>query len=151
MSWTIHYGDLQVVSLPAAKAEHITKNIPTAILFSEDGSKPFLFKMGSTSLSFKGMRIRISTASNMVSQAAGNCKGRGLKLAIWYLGADFYYYFTKKKRFWLNTLIWNKQCTDRYCEKSSKCLKAEENIQLFRFSLHLVAHTSVSSVLIWQN
>lgn len=59
--------------------------------------------------------------------------------------------FYQKKRFWLNTLIWNKQCTDRYCEKSSKCLKAEENIQLFRFSLHLVAHTSVSSVLIWQN
>lgn len=71
-------GDLRVVFSPAAKAEHMTKNIPTAILFSEEGSKPFLFKMGSTSLSFKGIRIRISTASNMVSQAAGNWKGTWL-------------------------------------------------------------------------
>lgn len=58
--------------LPAAKAEHMTKNIPTAILFKDDGSKPFLFKMGSTTLSFKGINRRMSTASNMVSQAAGN-------------------------------------------------------------------------------
>ena len=57
---------------PAAKAEHITKNIPTAILFKDDGSRPFRFKMGSTSLSFRGINRRMSTASNMVSQAAGN-------------------------------------------------------------------------------
>lgn len=120
MSWTIHYvGKLQVIFLPAANAEHMTKNIPTAILFSEDGSKPFLFKMGSTSLSFKGIRMRISTASNMVSQAAGNWKRRWLKLAISYFGADFYYYFTKKDFDW--TLIQNKpECTDRHCEKSNK-------------------------------
>lgn len=93
-------GDPQLVLLPAAKAEHITKNIPTAILFSEDGSKPCLFRMGSTSLSFKGMRIRMSTASNMVSQAAGNWKGRRLKLAISYLAADFCYSFTKRGFDW---------------------------------------------------
>lgn len=58
--------------LPAAKAEHMTKNMPTAILFREDGSRPFLLKMGSTSLSFTGMSRRMSTASNMVSQAAGS-------------------------------------------------------------------------------
>lgn len=91
--------DHKVVFLPAANAEHITKNIPTAILFSEDGSKPFLFKMGSTNLSFKGIRIRISTASNIVNQAAGNWQDRWLKLAISYLRVDFYYYFIKEKMF----------------------------------------------------
>lgn len=59
--------------LPAAKAEHMTKNMPTAILFSEEGSRPCRLRTGSTSLSFSGMSSRMSTASNMVSQAAGNC------------------------------------------------------------------------------
>lgn len=56
---------------PAATAEHITKNIPTAILFREEGSRPRRFRMGSTTLSLRGISIRMSTASNMVSQAAG--------------------------------------------------------------------------------
>lgn len=62
------------VDSPAATAEHITKNMPTAILFSEEGSRPLRFRMGSTTLSFKGISIRISTASNIVSQAAGKRK-----------------------------------------------------------------------------
>lgn len=49
----------------------MTKNIPTAILFKEEGSRPRCFRMGSTSLSFRGISRRMSTASNMVSQAAG--------------------------------------------------------------------------------
>lgn len=57
--------------LPAATADHMTKNIPTAILFKEEGSKPRCFRMGSTTLSFRGISKRMSTASNMVSQAAG--------------------------------------------------------------------------------
>lgn len=63
---------------PAAKAEHMTKNIPTAILFREDGSRPCLLSTGSTSLSFSGMSRRMSTASNMVSQAAGSCTEHGI-------------------------------------------------------------------------
>lgn len=63
---------------PAAKAEHMTKNIPTAILFKEDGSRPCLLSTGSTSLSFSGMSKRMSTASNMVSQAAGSCTEYGI-------------------------------------------------------------------------
>lgn len=50
----------------------MTKNIPTAILLRDDGRRPFLLNMGSTSLSFSGINRRMSTASNMVSQAAGN-------------------------------------------------------------------------------
>ncbi|TNN69065.1 hypothetical protein EYF80_020768 [Liparis tanakae] len=49
----------------------MTKNIPTAILFREEGSRPRRFRMGSTTLSFRGISMRMSTASNMVSQAAG--------------------------------------------------------------------------------
>ena len=56
---------------PAATAENITKNIPTAILFREEGSRPRRFRMGSTTLSLRGISMRMSTASNMVSQAAG--------------------------------------------------------------------------------
>lgn len=56
---------------PAATADHMTKNIPTAILFKEEGSRPRCFRMGSTTLSFRGISRRMSTASNMVSQAAG--------------------------------------------------------------------------------
>ncbi|GAA6101901.1 uncharacterized [Tachysurus ichikawai] len=53
-------------------AEHMTKNIPTTILFSEDGSRPLRFSIGSTTLSFRGISIRINTASTIVNQAAGN-------------------------------------------------------------------------------
>ncbi|PWA19779.1 hypothetical protein CCH79_00006741 [Gambusia affinis] len=49
----------------------MTKNIPTAILFREEGSRPRRFRKGSTTLSLRGMSMRMSTASNMVSQAAG--------------------------------------------------------------------------------
>lgn len=56
---------------PAATADHITKNIPTAILFRGEGSRPRRFRMGSTTLSLRGMSMRMRTASNMVSQAAG--------------------------------------------------------------------------------
>lgn len=62
---------------PAAKAEHMTKNMPTAMRFRDEGSQPLLLSAGSTSLSFSGISRRMSTASNMVSQAAGNCSGRG--------------------------------------------------------------------------
>lgn len=57
---------------PAATADHMTKNIPTAILFREEGSRPRRFRTGSTTLSFRGISMRMSTASNMVSHAAGN-------------------------------------------------------------------------------
>lgn len=60
-----------VSKIPAATADHITKNIPTAILFREEGSRPRRFRNGSTTLSLRGMSMRMSTASNMVSQAAG--------------------------------------------------------------------------------
>lgn len=62
------------VDSPAATAEHMTKNIPTAILFREEGSRPLRLRMGSTTLSFRGINMRISTASNMVSQAGGKRK-----------------------------------------------------------------------------
>lgn len=55
----------------------MTKNMPTAILFRDDGRRPLLLKMGSTSLSFSGINRRMSTASNMVSQAAGNWEEDG--------------------------------------------------------------------------
>lgn len=52
----------------------MTKNMPTAIRFREDGSSPCRRSTGSTSLSFSGISSRMSTALNMVSQAAGNWK-----------------------------------------------------------------------------
>lgn len=58
--------------MPAVKTEHITLNIPMAILSKGDGNKSFLPKVESTSLSLKGMDSRMSTASNVLSQAAGN-------------------------------------------------------------------------------
>lgn len=63
--------DVACARSPAATADHMTKNIPTAILFREEGSRPRRFRMGSTTLSFRGISMRMSTASNMVSQAAG--------------------------------------------------------------------------------
>lgn len=68
---TAQRGTRQSVFSPAATADHMTKNIPTAILFREEGSRPRRFRMGSTTLSLRGISIRMSTASNMVSQAAG--------------------------------------------------------------------------------
>lgn len=65
---------------PAATADHMTKNIPTAILFKEEGSRPRCFRMGSTTLSFRGISRRMSTASNMVSQAAGK---RNVIWGVW--------------------------------------------------------------------
>lgn len=68
--WHVQRTRLRVHS-PAATAEHMTKNIPTAILFREEGSRPRRFRIGSTTLSFRGISMIMSTASNMVSQAGG--------------------------------------------------------------------------------
>lgn len=51
----------------------MTKNMPTATLFREDGSRPRRRSAGSTSRSLSGTSSTMSTASNMVSQAAGTC------------------------------------------------------------------------------
>lgn len=65
---------VRVVDSPAATTEHMTKNMPTAILFRGEGSRPLRLRMGSTTLSLRGINMRINTASNMVSQAAGKRK-----------------------------------------------------------------------------
>lgn len=70
--WFIFYiYEDTLLHSPAATADHMTKNIPTAILFREEGSRPRRFSMGSTTLSLRGISRRMSTASNIVSQAAG--------------------------------------------------------------------------------
>lgn len=79
MTWDTARGAAGGGRSPAAKAEHMTKNMPTAMRFRDDGSRPLLLSAGSTSLSFSGISRRMSTASNMVSQAAGNCGGEGAR------------------------------------------------------------------------
>lgn len=108
---------------PAATADHMTKNIPTAILFKEEGSRPRCFRMGSTTLSFRGISRRMSTASNMVSQAAGK---RNVNYWVW----------TKERT------RWNRSKK----EKNTKTKTIKTNYSTATQNVNALEHSSCRSV-----
>lgn len=113
---------------PAATADHMTKNIPTAILFKEEGRRPRCFRMGSTTLSFRGISRRMSTASNMVSQAAGK---RNVNWWVW----------TKEQ------IRWNR-CKKRK-EYKKKTKKPKTNYRTATQNVNALEHSSCISKCVW--
>lgn len=130
-AWPTHVtaqrGTRQSALSPAATAEHMTKNIPTAILFSEEGSRPRRFRMGSTTLSFRGISMRMSTASNMVSQAAGK------RNVIW-VGRDP-----------------EEKDKVKLCRKAAKhqSMKTTENVSALLHSSQCACVSTFSLILLW--